>query len=171
MGIYWENEVPDVRNGFHLSAGVYSAWRSSCRLQIMSIERIFNIFIYFQGGTAMEYGVRHHRVGGTDQEKTGYLLTCIVQDHPIARRFSFPRSFTPDEWLAVFRLGRALEHFEEAFTLFKAPVQPVFCITPIVDGEPKVEKQIGPEPYRGDAVTAEEGWGGDTRLSRQLYER
>jgi hypothetical protein len=125
----------------------------------MSTERIFNIFIYFDGGAATEYGVRHYRVGGGDQEKTTFLLSRIDQDHRIARRFRFSRSFTPEEWLAVFRHGHQLDYFEEAFTLFRAPVAPVSCITPIVDGAPNVDKQIGPEPYRGDIVTAEEGWG------------
>jgi hypothetical protein len=125
----------------------------------MSTEPIFNIFIYFDGGAATEYGVHHHRVGGSGQETTAYLLSLIDQDHPIARRFRFPRSFTPQEWLAVFRHGHQLEYFEEAFTLFGAPAAPVFCITAIVDGTPNVDKRLGPEPYRGDAVTAEEGWG------------
>ncbi|MGO9173394.1 MAG: hypothetical protein ACLP7P_15725 [Rhodomicrobium sp.] len=124
----------------------------------MTTERIFNIFVYFDGGAATEYGVRHHQASGNDQEKTAYLLSRMDQDQAIASRFRFPRSFTPQEWLAVFRHGDQLEYFEEAFTLFKAPAAPVFCITPIVDGTPTVEKQIGPEPYRGAVVTAQEGW-------------
>jgi hypothetical protein len=122
-------------------------------------ERIFNIFIYFDGGNANQYGVRHHQVDGSDQEKSAYLLSRIDQDHATARRFRFPRSFTPQEWVAVFRHGQELEYFEEAFTLFRASAEPVFCITSIVDGAPIVEKQIGPEPYRGAAVTAQKGWG------------
>jgi hypothetical protein len=125
----------------------------------MSTERIFNIFVYFDGGSAVEYGVYYHLVGGSDQEKTGYLLSRIDQDHPIARRFRFPRSFTPQEWVAVFRHGHQFEYFKEAFTLLRAAGEPVFCITSIVDGTPNVDKQVGPEPYRGDAVTAQEGWG------------
>ena len=125
----------------------------------MSTEQIFNIFVYFDGGAATEYGVCHHQAGGTDQEKTAYLLSRIDRDHRVARRFRFPRAFTPEEWLAVFRRGHQLEYFEEAFSLFRASAAPVFCITSIVDGMPKVDKQIGPEPYRGDAVTAQEGWG------------
>jgi hypothetical protein len=125
----------------------------------MSTERIFNIFVYFDGGTATEYGVYHHEVGGDDEEKATYLLSCIDQDHFISRHFRFSRSFTPQEWLAVLRQGHQLEYFEEAFTLFKAPAAPVFCITPIVDGTPKTDRQIGAEPYQGDAVTAQEGWG------------
>jgi hypothetical protein len=135
-------------------------WRSACRLEPMSTERIFNIFVYFDsGGPAIEYGVYYHLMGGSDQEKTDYLLSRIDKDHPIARRFRFPRSFTSEEWFAVFRHGHQLEYFEEAFALLRAAAAPVFCITSVVDGTPTVDKEVGPEPYRGDAVTALEGRG------------
>lgn len=125
----------------------------------MSAERIFNIFVYYVDGTATEYGVRHHRFDGSDKGKADYLLSRVEHDCSKARRFRFSRSFTPEEWLAVCRYGQGLEYFEEAFVLFRASVAPVFCITAVVDGVPKVDKQIGPEPYRGDMVTAQDGWG------------
>lgn len=125
----------------------------------MSTERIFNIFLYYVEGTATEYGVRHHRLGGSEKEKGDFLISRVEQDHPVARRFHLSRSFTPEEWLAVCRYGQGLEYFEEAFVLFRAGVAPVFCITAIVDGVSKVDKKIGPEPYRGDAVTFQDGLG------------
>jgi hypothetical protein len=125
----------------------------------MSPERIFNIFVYFNGGVATEYGVRHHHTAGEDGEKTSFLLAHIDEDHPIARHFRLPRPFTPEEWLAAFRHGDVLGYFEEAFRIFRARVAPVFCITSIVDGTPKADRQIGTEPFRGDAVTAQEGRG------------
>ncbi|MEY9104646.1 hypothetical protein ABH994_005557 [Bradyrhizobium yuanmingense] len=129
------------------------------RAASMSTERVFNIFMYFVEGRATEYGVRHHRLGGSEKEKGDFLLSRVEQDHSIARRFRLSRSFTPEEWLAVHRYGQALEYFEEAFVLFRASAAPVYCITPIVDGAPKIDKQIGPEPYRGDAVTHQDGLG------------
>ncbi|RTM13694.1 MAG: hypothetical protein EKK33_10040 [Bradyrhizobiaceae bacterium] len=125
----------------------------------MSAERVFNIFIYFVEGTATEYGVRHHRYAGSDNEKVDFLLSRVEPDHSIARRFQLSRSFTPEEWLAVHRYGQGLEYFEEAFVLFRASAAPVFCITSIVDGVPKIDRQIAPGPYRGDAATHQEGWG------------
>lgn len=125
----------------------------------MSIERTFNIFVYFDGGVAVEYGAQHHRFAGSDDEKVAFLLAHIEQDHPIARRFRFPRTFTPEEWLAVFRHGEVLAYFEEAFRVFRAPAAPVFSVTAIVDGKPMVDQQIGAEPFRGEVVTAQEGRG------------
>ena len=125
----------------------------------MLTERIFNVFVYFDRGTATEYGIRHHRVGGSDQEKFAYLLAHVHQDHAVARRFCFPCSFTPEEWRAVLRHGHQLEYFEKAFILLEASAQPALMITPVVDGTPTVDTQIGQGPFRGDAVTAVDGWG------------
>lgn len=69
------------------------------------------------------------------------------------------RSFTAAEWLAVHRQGSALEYFEEAFVLFRARPDPIFCITAIVDGVPTVEKKIGSGPFQGDIATERDGWG------------
>ena len=125
----------------------------------MLTERIFNVFVYFDRGTATEYGIRHHRVGGSDQEKFAYLLAHVHQDHAVARRFCFPCSFTPEEWRAVLRHGHQLEYFEKAFILLEASAQPALMITPVVDGTPTVDTQIGQGPFRGDAMTAVDGWG------------
>ena len=112
-------------------------------------ERVFNIFIYFEAGLAKEYGVRHHRIGGTDSEKTTFLLTHVAADHSKARRFQLPRNFTVDEWVAALRHGDVLFYFEEAFQIFRAPAAPIHCLTSIVDGVPRVDQQIGPGPFRG----------------------
>ncbi|WP_284417799.1 MULTISPECIES: hypothetical protein [unclassified Bradyrhizobium] len=125
----------------------------------MSAERIFNIFLYFDDGVASNYGVRHHRVDGDDAMKMRFLRACIDADHPVARRFPLLRPFTPAEWLAAQRHGNIFGYFEKAFELFRAPAEPVFCITAIVDGEPKVDLQTGVGPFRGDQVTAEKGRG------------
>ena len=133
--------------------------RLAGKLRQMSAERVFNIFIYFNEGIAIEYGMRHHRVGGTDSDKVTFLLAHIEQDHSIARRFRLSRTFRPEEWLAAFRHGGVLGYFEEAFRLFRAPAAPVSCVTSIVDGTIMVDRQIGTEPFRGDMVTAQEGRG------------
>lgn len=122
-------------------------------------ERIFNIFMYFDAGIAIEYGMRHHRIGGSDDEKTAFLLAQIPVDHPVARRFQLPRNFTVDEWFAALRHGDVLFYFEEAFQIFRAPAAPIHCLTSIVDGVPRVDQQIGPGPFRGDAVSRIEGRG------------
>jgi hypothetical protein len=133
--------------------------RPAGKLLQMSTERVFNIFVYFNQGVAIEYGMRHHRVGGSHSDKVAFLLAQVEQDHPIARRFRLSRTFMPQEWLAASRRGGVLEYFEEAFRLFRAPAAPMSCVTSIVDGTTMVDRQIGTEPFRGDMVTAQEGRG------------
>ncbi len=123
----------------------------------MPSERVFNIFVYFVDGIATEYGVRHHRVDGEDATKTTFLLAQVATDYEVARHFRLSRRFTPDEWRAAMRLGSEFSYFEEAFEFFRAPIAPVFCLTSVVDGIPVIDQKIGPEPFRGDVVTAQEG--------------
>jgi hypothetical protein len=125
----------------------------------MATERVFNLFVYFDAGVADEYGVRHHRAEGGDAEKTALLLSRVEEDHPRARRFRFARNFTPEEWLAAMRHGDVLRYFEEALAHFRAPIAPIYCITAIVDGVPRVDRKIGPEPFRGDTVSEIEDHG------------
>lgn len=125
----------------------------------MTMEHVFNIFVYFDKGSAIEYGACSHAIGGDDAEKIAYLRSRIEQDHRAARRYGFSRSFTIEEWRAVSRLGQCLTYFEEAFSCLGAPQEPLVCITPVVDGAPRADTQAGLKPFRGDAVTRVEGWG------------
>jgi hypothetical protein len=125
----------------------------------MAAERVFNIFIYFQGDLATDFGVRHHQVDGSEQQKSAYLAARLNADHPVARRFPLPRSFTSAQWRAAQRHGQVLDYFEEALVLYRAGGSPLFCLTAVIDGEPRVDSTGGPEPFRGDQVAAREGLG------------
>ncbi len=125
----------------------------------MTSERIFNIFLYFDGDKATDYGMRYHRADGTDEDKRQVLLSNISDDHLVAQRFRLRRTFTRDEWTAVLRRGHELEYFVEGFNYLRAPAEVVFCITAIVDGRPMVDKMIGASPFRGEDVTHVEGQG------------
>jgi hypothetical protein len=125
----------------------------------MAEERIFNIFIYFDRGTAKSFGVRHYRVGGTDAEKTAFLLAKVDCDHRQAKRFQLSRSFTAEQWRATQRLGEVLGYFEEAFQQYRAPPSPIFCLTSVVDGIAKVDLTTGSDPFRGDQVSAQKSRG------------
>jgi hypothetical protein len=125
----------------------------------MAEERIFNIFVYFDDGAAHSYGVRHRRVSGSDAEKTAHLRATVNCDHPVAKRFALPRSFTAEQWRAAQRHGEILGYFEQAFKLYRAPAAPVFCLTAVVDGVAKVDLTTGAEAFRGDKVSAQPGRG------------
>ena len=122
-------------------------------------ERAFNIFVYFDEGLARQYGVRHHRLAGSDEAKLKHLLANVETDHTKARRFDFRRTFTPDEWLAAQRFSEVTHYFEEAFLHYRASQAVIYCVTPVVDGIPSVDKQISTGPFRGDVMTHIEGRG------------
>lgn len=118
----------------------------------MAIERIFNIFIFFDEKIAIEYGMRHHRKGGSDEEKLVFLQSAVESDFPSACRFSLLRPLTPENWRAKQRQGVDFGLFEEGFKLYRATKSPVMCVTAIVDGVPKVDISGTLEPLRGSAV-------------------
>lgn len=115
-------------------------------------ERIFNIFIYFEGGIAQNYGIRHHQYDGNDEEKMVFLQTAVETDFQIARRFPLPRSLTQGEWMAQQRLGTDIGIFGEGFAHFRASQEPIMCITSIVDGSPRVDIETDLSPFWGEKV-------------------
>lgn len=125
----------------------------------MSHERIFNVFFYFEGGIAREYGIRYHRINGSDDEKTTFLRDRVEEDHPIARRFLLSRTFTSAEWFAAQRHGDVFPYFQLGLDKLHAPAEPIFCLTAIVDGKARIDRTAGPGPFQGDEVSAKEGWG------------
>lgn len=125
----------------------------------MSEERIFNLFVYFDGGVARQYGARHHRLVGSEDAKLQHLLANVETDHINAKRFDFGKTFTPDEWVAAQRFSEVTHYFEEAFRHYRAPRAVIYCVTAVVDGVPTVDQQVSIGPFRGDAVTQIEGRG------------
>lgn len=122
-------------------------------------ERIFNIFVYFNEGIAKYFGIRHHRVSGTDEKKMEYLRQNVSEDHSLAKIFELPRQFTPEQWKSTFRLGNSIKYFEQGFVHYRAPMNPIFCVTSVVDNVIRIDRTIGAEPFRGDIVSAQPGRG------------
>jgi hypothetical protein len=117
-----------------------------------SSERIFNVFIYFEDGIALNYGIKHHRHAGNDSEKLAFLQATVENDFLIARHFPLPRSFTQAEWITQYRLGMDIGIFEEGFAHFHANQEPIMAITSIVNGCPRVDIMTDLSPYWGEKV-------------------
>lgn len=118
-------------------------------------ERIFNVFIYFEGGKAREYGLRHYRRDGTEAEKLAYLATRVDEDAGIAARFPLPRAFTVGEWQALQRTGMNIGQFEAGFQQYRAAPAPVLDITMVDEGQPRTDAKTDLEPFWGDKVGQE----------------
>lgn len=112
-------------------------------------ERIFNLFLFVEHGLIANYGAKYHKMTGTERHKLAYLQSRVEDDVLQSRRFPIPKFFvlvdsatgTRREGAIHLDLlqelvagGRNLAIFEEAFEAMNAPRDPLFCITPVVDG-------------------------------------
>lgn len=118
-------------------------------------EKIFNFFLYTDGIFINQLGVVVHEMDGAEEDKIEFLRSSVYKDHLIAdvanvRLCSIGTSdgkFKYSSYMALARTGRSLEIFEEFFTRYNAPKSPLCCITPIVNGEPKLDIAQGHEPF------------------------
>jgi hypothetical protein len=120
--------------------------------RLMSGGRIFNIFLYFDGGIAREYGVRHYCQHGDDDAKLAWFKALVDADFGHARRFALPRTFTQGEWSAQQRKGMDLGLFDEGLTHYRAGREPLVGLTAIVDGVPRRDVVVDLSPVHGDKV-------------------
>jgi hypothetical protein len=118
----------------------------------MSSERIFNIFIYFVDGIASEYGLRHHRSDAQEEEKLLFLRASAQEDLSTARHFPLASASTIGEWQASQRIGIDLSLFEEGFRYYRAPREPLICITLISDGVAMIDMVTDLEPFQGNLI-------------------
>jgi hypothetical protein len=118
-------------------------------------DRIFNIFVYFEGNEAREYGIRHYRRDGKDDKNIAFLQSLVDTDHSIAKRFELSRAFTAGEWLAMQRRGLDIGFFEDGFRHFRAVLNPLICITSIVNGVPRIDIKSDVSPFWGNRVGKE----------------
>ena len=111
-------------------------------------EQVFNLFYFVKAGFIEEIGVVAHQLDGTDAEKGALLQSLVETDYKICQRFPMPRRrnsprtalpMSVESYRALERLGRHQEVFDEIFAQYDARTNPLCCITPIVDGKPKIE--------------------------------
>lgn len=115
-------------------------------------EKVFNLFYFSDQDFVKELGAVMHEFDGNDDEKGLFLLSSLDRDLKMCQHFQLPANFTPlrqDMYHALCRTGRHLEVFEEIFTLFGAVNEPYCCITPVVNGSPRVDVSTdnGPLTY------------------------
>ena len=124
-------------------------------------EKIFNLFYFVSNDVIPELGVVVHEMDGTDSEKERFLRDSVNTDFGNAKRFQPPlrlcetnknRNLTVSHFMALERQGKCIEVFEEAFEKHDASRKPMFCITAIVDGIPKIESTSNHEPLIGSKL-------------------
>jgi hypothetical protein len=119
-------------------------------------EKTFNLFLFVDGDPIIQLGACCHEQEGSDRQKLSFLQSRVEADLPGAERFPIPDRYKLvrpggtgttglryQSYLDLSRLGKHLELFEEVFVHFGAPNNPLMCITPVVDGKPRVDTVTG----------------------------
>lgn len=115
-------------------------------------EKVFNLFLFIENEVIVELGACCHEWGGADAHKLAFLQREVSADLAKATRFPMPKRYHlvfPDgatgtglQYQSYQQLAAMQQHldlFEEVFIQLAAPQNPLICITPIVDGKPRVE--------------------------------
>jgi hypothetical protein len=115
-------------------------------------EIVANLFVYVHDEVVEELGVVRHDLEGTDDQKIAFLKSQVIADASRSTRHPLPVA-NIKIWIGVdatnglpfqmysylARTGNALRFFEEPLAAINAPQESLVCITPIVDGKPKID--------------------------------
>ena len=99
-----------------------------------------NIYLIIQNGLVTEFRAKGYESDEGDQEKITFLKSRARSDFKSAYKFDAPvnrkMEFMPyNKFAKLEERGMHFELFEEIFTKFEVPENPLICVTPVVDGE------------------------------------
>lgn len=103
-------------------------------------EIILNIYLIINNGDVVEFRAVAYEKEGGDDNKISFLKNKAVEDFEKAYHFNAPVNkngkFMPYRKFAKLEnRGRQFELFEEIFTKFNVPQNPLICVTPVLDGK------------------------------------
>lgn len=141
-------------------------------------EKTFNLFIFVEDDIIHELGVVVHEQEGTDQEKLAFLKNQVVADFKKAIRILIPNRYLIEnevtgerinalkyeKFRVLMQMNLHMQVFEEIFQSFNASATPLFCITPVVEGELRVDAEqemIIPNEHETEEVKSIEFWFSD----------
>jgi len=119
-------------------------------------EKIFNLFYFTDTSVIFEIGVVVHDYIKSDEESSKFLKEEVSVDYKKCTRYELPRSLyglnddgtlNLSSFMALSRVGRQLELFENIFIRYSAPASPLCCMTPIVNGEPEIDISTDHSPF------------------------
>lgn len=103
-------------------------------------EVILNIYLIINNGYVEEFRAVAYEMEGGDDNKIKFLKSKAVQDFNHSYHFSAPadrlgRYMKYKKFARLEDRGRQFELFEEIFSNFEVPENPLICVTPVVDGK------------------------------------
>ncbi|NUN08336.1 MAG: hypothetical protein HUU54_04090 [Ignavibacteriaceae bacterium] len=103
-------------------------------------EIVLNIYLDIDDGRIKNFRAASYRIDGSDEEKVNFLRSKVEEDYSSSYKFDAPQ----DErgglmtWKSFEKLRkRNLEIglFEEIFSEFGVPDEPLILVTPVIDGK------------------------------------
>lgn len=132
-------------------------------------ETVANLFLYVEDEVIKSLGAVAHDFDGDDDQAKIFLQSRAGVDASRAARYPLPvadiksclgvdavqgLSFEVYSYLA--RMGKAIWFFEGPLQDLKAPERPLVCITPIVNGKPRIDLLSHLDPPTCPATLSEE---------------
>ncbi len=103
------------------------------------LEIILNIFLIIENDYVVAFRAHAHEMEGGDDRKIRFLKDNVDEDFQRANVFDAPTNKTGDfmkynKFSRLEKQGMQYQLFEEIFQYFKAPQNPIVCVTPVVNG-------------------------------------
>jgi len=104
------------------------------------LETILNIYLIIQNGFVTSFKVKAYEIEGGDDEKIQFLKTKAKEDYKNAYAFDAPQNkngefLSYNKFAKLEKQGMHFQLFEEIFSSFSIPENPLICVTPVVDGD------------------------------------
>ena len=103
-------------------------------------ETILNIYIIIDNDFVVKFKAKAYESDEGDKEKIRYLKSRVKDDFNSAYVFDAPQN-EKGEFMSYSRFaklekrGLQFQLFEEMFSSFNVPENPLICVTPVVDGQ------------------------------------
>ena len=103
-------------------------------------EVILNIYLIINKGLVVEFKAFSYQVEGGDDYKIDFLKKRAAEDFSRAYHFDAPsdkhgKFMSYNKFAKLEKRGRQYELFEEIFSSFNIPENPLIYVTPVVDGK------------------------------------
>lgn len=102
-------------------------------------ETILNIYLIINQGYVTSFRAISYLAEGSDDEKIKFLKSRVKEDFQQSEIFNAPQNrnnqfMTYSKFAKLESQGMQYQLFEEIFTKYKVPQNPLICVTPVVDG-------------------------------------
>jgi hypothetical protein len=108
-------------------------------------EIIINLYLVIENDKVVEFRAAAYEKDGGDDYKIRFLKGRASKDFDKSYKFNAPTDKDGNYMLykkfaRLEQRGRQFELFEEVFSSFKVPENPLICVTPVVDGKIMAEE-------------------------------